>query len=90
LTPVFGVTVGGGKIRDLYPVAGNYTDNTFDVTLFKVYSSLIVAPHVSLEYKLTAHINLVAKADYLFYPGIAHPSYIATGPRVYFGVLFSR
>jgi hypothetical protein len=89
-TPVIGVTVGGGKIRDVYPVNATISDNISDEVIFKVYSSLIVAPHISFEYKLTEHINLVTKADYLFYPGFDNPDYVAKGTRVYFGVLFSR
>jgi hypothetical protein len=89
-TPVIGATVGGGKIRDVYPVNSNIGDNNPDEVIFKVYSSLIVAPHISFEYKLTEHINLVIKADYLLYPGIDNPDYIAKGPRIYCGVLFSR
>jgi hypothetical protein len=89
-TPVIGVTVGGGKIRDVYPVNSNIGDNNSDEVIFKVYSTLIVAPHISFEYKLSEHINLVTKADYLFYPGIDNPDYVAKGPRIYFGVLFSR
>ncbi|HNW50345.1 MAG TPA: hypothetical protein PKH79_04630 [Prolixibacteraceae bacterium] len=89
-TPVAGVTVGGGKVRDLYPLAGNYSDNQVDEVIFKVYSTMIVAPHVSVEYKLTDHINLVSKVDYLFYPGIDYPDDVASGPRIYFGILFSR
>ena len=90
LMPVAGVTIGGGRIRDLYPLAGNFSDNDADVAIYKVYSSMIIAPQVSLEYKLTSHINLAAKADYLFYPAIDYPNYIARGPRLYVGVLFSR
>jgi hypothetical protein len=89
-TPVIGVTVGGGKIRDVYPVNSNIGDNNSDEVIFKVYSSLIVAPHISFEYKLTEHINLVTKADYLFYPNIDNPNFVAKGPRIYLGVLFSR
>lgn len=90
LTPVFGVTIGGGRIRDLYPLAGNFSDNDADVAIYKVYSTMIIAPQVSLEYKVTTHINLACKVDYLLFPGIDYPDYIARGPRLYVGVLFSR
>jgi hypothetical protein len=89
-SPVIGVTVGGGKIRDVYPVNADISDNNPDEVIFKVYSTLIVAPHISFEYKLSEHMNLVIKADYLFFPGIENPSYVARGPRFYFGVLFCR
>ena len=69
---------------------GNFVDNETDDAIYKVYSSFIIAPHFSLEYQLSSHINVVGKIDYLFYPGIDYPNYIAGGPRVYFGVLFMR
>jgi len=90
LTPVAGVTIGGGKIRDLYPLTGNFTDNSADAAIYKVYSTIIIAPQVSLEYKLTSHINLACKVDYLLYPEIDYADYIARGPRLYVGILFSR
>jgi hypothetical protein len=90
LAPVLGVTLGGGKVHDLYVLTGNFTDNNSDETIYKVYTSFIVTPHFSLEYKLTDSINLVGKVDYIFYPGIDYPNFIAKGPRIYFGVLFMR
>jgi len=89
-TPVIGVTVGGGKIRDLYPLAGDYSDNMIDAAIYKVYSTLVIAPHISFEYKVTDHLNLACKIDYLLFPGIDYPEYVARGPRMYIGVLFSR
>lgn len=88
--PVIGVTLGGGKIHDLYMLKGNYKDNSPDEALYKVYASFIVTPHISFEYRLTDSINLVAKADYVFYPGNDYSAYIANGARLYFGVLFMR
>jgi len=90
VSPVLGVTFGGGKVSDLFPVSGNYADNEPDVAIFKVYSSFIIAPQVSVEYSLNSHMNLVAKVDYLFYPGIDYPSFVASGPRLSIGFLFSR
>lgn len=90
LMPVVGLTIGGGGVNDLYPVAGDFTDNTPDIAVFKKYSSMVLAPQISLEYSITSHINLATKVDYLLYPGNSYPSYIANGPRFYLGVLFSR
>ncbi len=90
LMPVVGVTFGGGGIKDLYPVLGDYTDNFPDAAIYKKYSSLVIAPQISLEYRLTSHINLATKVDYLFYPGLDYPEYVARGPRLYLGILFSR
>lgn len=90
IAPVIGVTIGGGKVSDLYIISGNFTDNFTDEAIYKVYSSLIVAPQFSLEIRMTSHINLAAKIDYLLYPGIGYPNYVARGPRFYLGVLFMR
>lgn len=90
LVPVLGITFGGGKVHDLYMLTGDFADNQPDKALYKVYASFIVTPHFSLEYRLTDSINLVTKADYVFYPGIDFIDYIAKGPRLYFGVLFMR
>lgn len=90
LMPVVGITIGGGGIKDLYPISGDFTDNNPDVAIYKKYSSLVLAPQISLEYRLTAHINLATKIDYLLYPGNDFPMSLAKGPRLYLGVLFSR
>jgi hypothetical protein len=89
-TPVAGVTLGGAKIHDLYMLSGNYTDNLPDEAIYKVYPSMVITPHFSVEYSITDHINLVSKIDHVFYPGAAYPNYIAKGFRIYFGVLFMR
>jgi hypothetical protein len=90
LIPVLGVSFGGGKIRDLYPILGNYTDNVPDVAIYKNYHAMIIAPQFSVEYSLTSHMNLVAKVDYLLFPGNDYPTFLAKGPRLFVGFLFSR
>lgn len=90
IAPVLGLTFGGGKIHDLYVIAGEHHDNVPDEAIYKVYSSFIVAPHFSLEMRLSDHINLVGKVDYVFFPGNQYPDYIARGPRIYLGILFMR
>jgi hypothetical protein len=90
ITPVLGATIGGGKIHDLYMLNGNFTDNQPDEAIYKVHSSFVITPHLSVEYSISDHINLVGKMDHVFYPGAAYPSYIAKGLRFYFGVLFMR
>jgi hypothetical protein len=89
-TPVVGFTIGGATVHDLYMTGGDFSDNQPDEGIYKVYSSVIVAPHLSIEYSITESINLVCKADYALFPGIAFPGYIARGPRFYFGILFMR
>lgn len=90
LRPVAGLSIGGGKIRDLYPLLGNYDDNDPDVAIYKIYSSMILAPQISIEYSITQHINLVGKIDYLLYPGCEYADFIPSGTRFYVGFLFSR
>lgn len=90
IAPVLGITLGGGKIHDLYVTSGEFHDNLTDEAIYKVYTSFIVTPHFSLEMRLSDHINLVGKVDYVFFPGINFSTYVAKGPRVYFGVLFMR
>ncbi len=89
-TPVLGVTIGGGKITDLYPLSGDFKDNIEDSAIYKVYGTMIVAPHISFEYKITHNINAVTKLDYVLYPGIDYPDFVAKGPRLYIGILFCR
>ncbi len=89
-TPVVGVTFGGGKITDLYPLLGDFKDNVGDIAIYKVFGTMVIAPHVSFEYKITHNINFVVKADYLLYPGLDYPDFVAKGPRLYVGILFSR
>lgn len=90
IAPVVGLTFGGGKVHDLYLLSGNYHDNGADAAIYKVYSSFIVTPHFSLEMRMSDHINLVTKVDYLIYPGTEFSTELANGPRFYFGVLFMR
>lgn len=90
ITPVVGLTIGGGKVHDLYMDAGNFTDNEYDKGIYKVYSVFVLAPQLSVEYMVSSHIKLLMKVDYLLFPGLDYPDYIAKGPRFYFGVLFGR
>ena len=90
ITPVLGLTIGGVKITDLYPLSGDFKDNNEDLAIYKVYGTMVITPHVSFEYKITHNINAVAKLDYVFFPGIDYPDFVAKGPRLYIGILFSR
>lgn len=90
LAPVIGLTVGGGKVHDLYMLSGNFDDNNPDESIYKVYSALVLTPNFSLEYRISESINFVGKIDYVMYPVIEYSKFIAKGPRFYFGVLFMR
>ncbi|MBN2262189.1 MAG: hypothetical protein JW735_04700 [Prolixibacteraceae bacterium] len=89
-TPVAGVTFGGGKVHDLYMLKGNFTDNEPDEAIYKIYSSAIVNPHLSVEYSISDHINLVGKIDNIFYLSTRANNNLAKGTRIYFGILFMR
>lgn len=89
-TPVAGVTFGGGKVHDLYMLGGNFSDNEPDEAIYKIYSSAIVNPHLSVEYSISDHINLVGKIDNIFYLSNQNNKNLAKGTRIYFGILFMR
>ena len=88
--PVVGITVGGAKIHDLYMLSGNFEDNNPDEAIYKVYSAFVLAPQFSLEIRMSDHINLAVKVDYVLYPGISSSYEVAKGPRFYFGLMFMR
>ncbi|HKM94582.1 MAG TPA: hypothetical protein VJY41_13095 [Prolixibacteraceae bacterium] len=90
VVPVMGITIGGAKIRDLYMLSGNFNDNLADVAIYKVYSSFILAPQFGLEIRMSDHISLTTKVDYVLYPGIDFSNEVAKGPRFYFGIMFMR
>jgi len=90
LNPVAGLTLGGGKVHDLFMLSGKFDDDIVDAAIYKVYTVLIASPHISLEYTVSESINLVLKTDYQFYINNNFPDYIAKGPRFYIGILFMR
>ncbi len=90
LIPVAGLAFGGGSVHDLFLLGGNFTDQEADPALYRVFSTFLLVPELSLEYRLTDHINLALKFDYIIYPGSAYSDFLASGPRMYIGVLFAR
>jgi hypothetical protein len=88
--PMISLTFGGGKVHDLYLLDGKVDDDLSDITLYRVYSNMLVVPAVSLHYALKAKINLAFKIDYslpLFSDNKANYAY---GPRFYMGILFNK
>lgn len=88
--PVLGLTIGGGKIKDLYILEGKDGDRLPDNAIYQVYTVAIVAPYVSIEYALKENIRLTAKVDYVTSITRDAVAHFAEGPRFYLGVLFVR
>jgi len=90
IAPVFGLTVGGGRIRDLYILEGEDGDRLPDNAIYQVYTVALIAPHISVEYALKENIRLTAKVDYLTSITRDAVAHFAEGPRFYLGFLFVR
>jgi hypothetical protein len=88
--PMISLTLGGGKIRDLYHVSGEVTDNIPDISVYRVYSTMLLVPAISLHYALKGKINLALKVDYTLPVFLGHTDNFAFGPRFYLGVMFSK
>jgi hypothetical protein len=92
LSPVLGLTVGGGRIHDLY--FRDYPTTTGDYSVdYQSSASLFFSPSVSLEYllksKLTLVLQVVFVSPLVLSSTKANIEY-AYGPRVYLGMLFNR
>ncbi len=88
--PVANVTIGGGKVSDLYILNGNIDDAASDEVVYRIYSDMLIAPAVQLEYPLSSLTKLTMKVDYIIPLFSDHYIDYAYGPRLYLGVLFSR
>lgn len=90
IKPMLSLTVGGGKVRDLYLVSGGVDDNLPDQAVYRVYSTMLAVPALSLHYALTRKINLAFKIDYALPVFFDEPENYAFGPRFYIGFLFNK
>jgi len=88
--PMLSLTVGGGKIHDLYHILGEVSDNLQDVSIYRVYSTMLLVPAISLHYALKGKINLAFKVDYTLPLFLDNRDNFAFGPRFYLGVMFSK
>jgi hypothetical protein len=50
--PVIGITLGGGKVKDMYFIQGSVTDEAIDEVIFRKYGVMLASPAVSIEYAL--------------------------------------
>jgi hypothetical protein len=90
LVPVFSLTAGGGKVKDLYFVSGSVKDSNPDNVILRMNTMFLLTPSISLEYALTGHLNATLKADYIIGIDKPYKKDFVQGPRLYFGILFSR
>jgi len=90
LHPVVSLTLGGGKIRDLFFVEGSTSDDEIDRVIYRKYPVMLISPSISAEYSLKSKLTLVMKLDYVLPIFSLHRSDYANGPRLYLGILFNR
>ena len=88
--PVLSLTLGGGKVKDMYFVSGNVSDDYTDNVRYRVYSDMLVSPSVGIEYALKSNLSLVMKADYIIPVFSDNYTNYAYGPRIYVGILFNK
>jgi hypothetical protein len=88
--PMISLTIGGGKVHDLYLIDGDVNDNLPDQTVYRVYSHMLTVPALSLHYALKKKINLAFKADFALPVGAGKEGNFTYGPRFYLGVLFNK
>ena len=89
-TPYAGITIGGGMETAFYMFEGDKHDwiQEGDAVLHK-QAFFAVDPYVGVEYAVGAALRLTLRADWLSAfnsEGLNRP----TGPRLYFGVIFTR
>lgn len=88
--PVISLTLGGGKIKDMFFIQGNTSDDVIDQVIYRKYPVMLASPSVSVEYSLKSSLTLVMKLDYLMPLFSPHHTDYAYGPRLYLGILFNR
>ena len=89
LYPYVGVGVGGGMETSLYMRDGDKTDWERDEIVYRKQPFGYVDPYVGVSYAVGGIIRLTLKTDWMIAvnsEGLNRPM----GPRIYFGILFSR
>ena len=88
--PYIGAALGGGAMRSLYIVRGNQGDWTQeDEAYFHKQSFFYVTPYVGCDYCATRKLHLTFRLDWML---AIHQSALVmpTGPRLYFGLMFTH
>lgn len=87
--PYVGVGVGGGMETSLYMRGGNKSDWEADDIVYRKQPFGYVDPYIGVSYAVGGIIRLTLKTDWMLAvnnEGLNRPM----GPRIYFGILFSR
>jgi hypothetical protein len=87
--PYVGVGVGGGMETSLYMLDGNKSDWVEDDIVYRKQPFGYVDPYVGVSYAVGGIIRLTLRTDWMVAvnnEGLNRP----LGPRIYFGILFSR
>jgi hypothetical protein len=88
--PYIGATVGGGMETSFYMFDGDKHDwERENVAIFRKQPFFAFDPYAGVEYAVGEALRLTIKADWLLAvntDGLNRPM----GPRIYFGVIFSR
>ena len=104
VSPLVGVSLGGGSMRRLFVPNNAETVSSSDSTFYNAsYTTtpfFYIDPYIGLEVALKSHIALLIRIDYLLPFGKANSkltenvkwsNFISpTGPRLYIGVMFGK
>ena len=88
--PYIGGTIGGGTIKGLYILEGNQEDWIEEThSVFHKNSFFYVTPYVGFDYCMTKRIHLTFRFDWML---AFHKNELVmpTGPRLYFGFMFTH
>lgn len=90
-TMFVGGTIGGGNARTLVLLKDTPTDFIVEnnSTLVRNYAFMAISPFIGMEQPLGAAISLVIKVDYILNASNSQLDFV-TGPRIYFGVMFTH
>ncbi|HBS86600.1 MAG: hypothetical protein A2W91_20495 [Bacteroidetes bacterium GWF2_38_335] len=91
LTVVISGTFGGGRVKDIYFLSDGQEADNFSVNYY-TFTTLIVNPSISLEYRLKSNLKLTFKTDFIssLDQSELNRKRFANGPRFYLGVLFCK
>ena len=88
--PYIGATIGGGSMKGLYILDGDQNSWIKDAnSTFHKQSFFYVTPYVGCYYCLTQKVHITFRLDWML--SIHHNELIMpTGPRLYFGFMFTH
>lgn len=87
--PYVGLTTGGGTATHFLMFEGDKTDwNPEPVSYFHKKPFFAVDPYLGCDYCVSDAMHLTVRLDYLF--ALGKEAYVPSGPRLYFGFIFSH